>query len=72
MVVQRLLYSIVLFLVLFGIIHSLKPGLLYLPNGGFRPFGIGYKQKTVIPIWIIAIVLAVFCYLLFYYLEKFQ
>lgn len=70
MVIQRLLYSIVLFLVCFAIIHSMKPGLLYLPNGGFRPFGIGYKQKTVIPIWIVAIVLAVSCYLLMFYLEK--
>jgi hypothetical protein len=47
----------------------IKPALLYTPEGGFRQFGVGYKQKTVIPIWIVAILLAIFSYLgVLYYL----
>lgn len=68
---NRLMYSVLLFLALFSIVHFLKPGLIYNENGGFRQFGLGYKQKTVIPIWIISIVLAITCYLFLFYLEKY-
>lgn len=56
--------SILLFLVLFSIIHYLKPGFIYNKEGGFRPFGVGYKHKTVVPMWLIAIFLAILCYML--------
>jgi hypothetical protein len=55
--------AILLFLALFSIIHITKPTLLYNSDGGFRPFGVGYRHKTVIPIWGVAIVLAIFSYL---------
>ena len=60
---NKLSITILLFLFLFTIIHSLKPGLLYNPDGSFREFGVGYRQKTVIPIWVVSIILAVLCYL---------
>ena len=41
----------------------IKPGFSYLPNGGYRPFGVGYKHKTVIPVWAVAIFLAILSYL---------
>ena len=69
--VNKLSISILIFMILFSIIHILKPTLLYTPEGGFRQFGVGYKQKTVIPIWIVAIVLAIFSYLgVLYYLTS--
>jgi len=55
--------SILLFLVIFTLIHQFKPALLYTKDGGFRQFGVGYKQKTVVPIWLVAIFLAILCYL---------
>ncbi len=55
--------AVFLFLILFTIIHYFKPSLLYTKEGGFRQFGIGYKQKTVVPIWLVAIFLAILCYL---------
>jgi hypothetical protein len=55
--------SISLFLVIFVVIHNVKPSLLYTKEGGFRQFGVGYKQKTVVPIWLVAIFLAILCYL---------
>jgi hypothetical protein len=55
--------SIILFLVLFSIIHLTKPVLFYNKDGSFRQFGVGYKNKTVIPVWIIAIIIAILCYL---------
>ena len=42
--------------------HFIKPGFAYNDLGGFRPFGLGYKHKTVFPVWVVAILLAIFSY----------
>jgi hypothetical protein len=72
MIGSRLLNSIVLFLVLFSVIHVTKPALIYNNAGGFRPFGLGYKQKTVVPMWLAAIILAILCYLTMFAIEKYM
>jgi hypothetical protein len=59
--------AILLFIFLFGWIHFMKPSIIYLPNGSYRSFGVGYTHKTVFPIWIVAIVLGIFSYLLVRY-----
>jgi hypothetical protein len=59
---QKLAVSIVLFLALFSLFHFLKPGFAYNSKGGFRQFGVGYNHKTIFPVWIVAIVLAIFSY----------
>ena len=63
---NKLVSSIILFLIIFLLIHWLKPALIYNEHGVFRQFGIGYKQKTVIPIWVVSIILAILCYLAVY------
>jgi hypothetical protein len=60
---NKLNVAILLFVFLFSIVHIAKPSLLYTKEGGFRQFGVGYKQKTVVPIWIVAILLAILSYL---------
>lgn len=60
---NKLNIAIFLFLILFAIVHHLKPSMVYNSDGGFRPFGVGYRHKTVIPIWVVSIVLAILCYL---------
>lgn len=71
MIGSRLINSIVLFLVLFSLLHYAKPALIYNHSGGFRPFGLGYKQKTVVPMWLAAIMLAIACYLTIFAVEKY-
>jgi hypothetical protein len=45
------------------------PHFLYNQDGSLREFGIGYKKKTVIPIWLVALILAILSYLfVLYYL----
>lgn len=62
--------SIILFLLVFYVLHSMKPSFLYKKNGQLRVFGIGYKEKTIIPIWLLAIILPILCYIIVrYYLE---
>ena len=60
---HKIIFAILLFLVVFSIVHITKPTVIYNAEGGFRPFGVGYRHKTVIPIWGVAIVLAIFSYL---------
>jgi len=55
--------AIVLFLILFAFFHWIKPKFAYGPDGEFRPFGLGYRNKTVLPVWTVAIVLAILSYL---------
>jgi hypothetical protein len=59
--------SIVLFIVLFGIIQLIKPAFLYNKDGSPREFGIGYRNKTILPIWLLSVVLGIFSYLIVLY-----
>jgi hypothetical protein len=59
--------SIILFIVIFSIIQLIKPLFLYNSNGSIREFGIGYKNKTILPIWLLSIVLGILCYLVVMY-----
>lgn len=63
------LVSIVLFLVIFTTIQWFKPAFLYNSDGSIREFGIGYKNKTILPIWLLSLLLGILCYLfVLYYL----
>ena len=60
---NRLNISLIIFLIIFSLIHYLKPGVVYDENGEFRPFGVGYRHKTIIPIWLVAIITAILRYM---------
>jgi uncharacterized membrane protein YozB (DUF420 family) len=59
--------SILLFLILFSLIQLSKPKFLYHSDGSIREFGVGYKNKTILPIWLLSIVLGIVCYLIVIY-----
>ncbi len=61
---NKLNSAILLYFILFSIIHNMQPSLLYNKDGSFREFGVGYKHKTVIPIWLISIILSILSYIL--------
>lgn len=60
---HKLILSVILFFIIFSTIHYVKPSLIYNREGGFRPFGVGYKHKTVLPMWIFAIIISLLSYL---------
>ena len=63
------LVSIIIFITIFGIVQIIKPAFLYNVDGSIRDFGIGYKNKTILPIWLFSIILGIICYLfVLYYL----
>ena len=57
------LISIILFVIIFGLIQLSKPVFLYNSDGSLRIFGIGYKNKTILPIWLLSLILGILCYL---------
>jgi amino acid transporter len=62
--------SIILFLAVYFFINYLKPSFLYLDNGSLRDFGLNQKNKTIIPVWLIAFILGIFSYLVTLYYVK--
>ena len=61
------LVSTILFVIIFSIIQLSKPMFLYNTDGSIREFGVGYKNKTILPIWLLSIVLGIVCYLIVMY-----
>jgi len=61
------LCAIILFVIIFGIIQIMKPLCFYNKDGSIREFGIGYKNKTILPIWLLSIILGILCYVFVLY-----
>jgi len=62
--------AIILYIVAYGLIIMVRPSFLYKSDNTLRQFGIGYKNKTILPMWLLAFIMGVVCYLaVLYYLE---
>jgi hypothetical protein len=47
-----------------------KPAIFYNIDGSIRDFGVGYKNKTILPIWLLSIILGILSYIVvLYYLS---
>ena len=61
------LFAIILFLIMFGSIQMMKPSCLYNKDGSIREFGVGYRNKTIMPIWMLSLILGILSYLFVMY-----
>jgi hypothetical protein len=61
------LFAIVLFLIMFVSIQMIKPAFLYNKDGSVREFGVGYRNKTILPIWLLSLILGIISYLIVMY-----
>jgi hypothetical protein len=57
------LTAIILFVIIFGSIQIIKPLCFYNRDGSLREFGIGYRNKTILPVWLLSLVLGILSYL---------
>jgi hypothetical protein len=65
------LVAVILFVIIFGTIQIMKPACFYNNDGSIREFGIGYRNKTILPIWLLSLLLGIICYLaLLYYVNS--
>jgi hypothetical protein len=46
-----------------GCLYYVKPTLLFDANGSYRPFGLGYSNKTILPIWLATLFISIISYL---------
>jgi hypothetical protein len=60
-------FSIIIFLLSFLLINYAQPGFLYNNDGTLREFGLGSKRKTVVPIWLVSIILGILSYMIVLY-----
>ncbi len=60
---NKIFFAIVLFLTSILIIHYLQPSVIYNKDGSFKNFGVGYKNFTVLPMWVFVIIIAIFSYM---------
>jgi len=68
---NKTLAAIVLFIIIFGTIQMMKPACFYNKDGSIREFGIGYKNKTILPLWLLSLILGILCYLAVMYIVNF-
>ena len=61
------LFAIVLFIIIFVSIQMIKPGFLYNKDGSIREFGVGYRNKTIFPLWLMSLILGIISYLIVMY-----
>lgn len=66
------LLSIILFVLIFTSLYYLKPKWLFNEDGSIREFGIGYQRKTILPLWLVSIILGIFCYLFTLFFIKYK
>jgi hypothetical protein len=55
--------TIFLFILIYIIIIYTKPSFLFTNHGSIRHFGLGKRNSTIIPIWLITIILVIFIYM---------
>jgi hypothetical protein len=55
--------AILIFLIVYSIFVLLQPSFLFTKNGQIRHFGIGKKNSSIIPIWLLVIIIVIFIYM---------
>ena len=61
--------AILLYVIVFMLVQYANPSFLYNEDGSLREFGIGYSSKTILPIWLLAIILGILSYVTVYYIS---
>ena len=59
--------AIIIYILSYSVILTIKPDFLFNKDGSIREFGVGFRKKTIIPIWLISIILAILCYFMVMY-----
>ncbi len=65
--------AIILYIILFTLVNLVKPAFMYNPDGTIKEFGVGFRKKTIIPIWLISIFMAIIAYFsVMYYVSVYR
>jgi hypothetical protein len=70
---ENMIYVVIfIFIILFALVNVFRPSVIYNRDLSFRRFGIGYKNKSVLPIWLFSIVLAIIVYVAVMYIYDYK
>jgi hypothetical protein len=60
---------LILFIVMYSIVVFFKPEMIFNNNSDcLRQFGVGYKNTTIVPLWLVSILFAIVSYFLVLYI----
>ena len=54
--------SIALFAVFYLLLSTYKPGFIFSKDGNIREFGVGQTNKTILPLWLVSLLLGILSY----------
>jgi hypothetical protein len=67
--VNILFVVIIVYVCLYSLIVFFKPSIIYDNNKDtLRQFGVGYKNTTILPLWLVSILLAIISYFIVLYI----
>ena len=56
------LFALALYIILYGVLIFSKPSLIYDKNDCLRNFGRGYTTRSILPVWLLSIIIAILSY----------
>ena len=59
---NKILATFIFFLLMFTSLMIIKPSYAFNKDGSIKDFGLGYTNRTVLPIWVLVIVFAIISY----------
>lgn len=66
------LTAILIFMIVFILTQVSKPSIFYNLDGSMRMFGVGYRNKTILPVWLLSIFIGILSYIaVLYYITYF-
>jgi len=66
---NRLTMVLILFIVMYSIVVFFKPEMIFNnKSDSLRQFGVGYKNTTIVPLWLVSILFAIVSYFLVLYI----
>lgn len=60
-------FAIVFFIILYSLLIFSKTSLIFNQDGSLRQFGFGYTRRSVLPAWLMAIIIAILSYFMVLY-----
>lgn len=66
---DKLIIAILIFSTIYSLVQYIEPNFLYKPDGTLREFGVGYRKKTILPLWLFSFILGIFSYIIACYIK---
>jgi len=64
---NKIFWAIILYFFIYSFLFFYKPPIFFNLDGSIRDFGIGYRNKTILPLWLFSILLGILSYLFVLY-----